>query len=299
MNPRIAETKADRVFTYINYTFLGLLTLIVLYPLIYILSASFSSTEAVAAGRVWLFPVDFSLKGYETVFNYDLIWTGYANSLFYTIVGTTINIVLTIMAAYPLSRPDFKGRNFFMFLFFFTMLFNGGLIPTYLLVKDLDLLNTRWALIIPNAMSVFNVIIARTYFKMTIPKELLESSKLEGCDDFRFIRSVVLPLSGPIIAVIALFYAVGHWNAYFNALIYLRDQALYPLQLVLQNILVQSQIDPEMMGSIDVETQQQLLGLEQLLKYSLIVVASLPVLIMYPFVQKHFVKGVMIGSIKE
>jgi len=299
MNHKIAESKGDRIFNYINYTFLAFLTIIVLYPLVFVVSASFSSTEAVAAGKVWLFPVDFSLKGYETVFNYGLVWTGYANSLFYTSVGTIINVVLTIMAAYPLSRDDFKGRNVFMFILFFTMLFNGGLIPTYLLVKDLGMLNTRWALIIPNAMSVFNVIIARTYFKTTIPKELLESAQLDGCSDFRFLRRIVLPLSGPIIAVVALFYAVGHWNAYFNALIYLRDQSLYPLQLVLQNILVQSQISPDMMGSIDVETQQQLLGLEQLLKYSLIVVASVPILIMYPFVQKHFVKGVMIGSIKE
>lgn len=299
MNHNIGETRRDRIFNYFNYFFLALITLTILYPLIFIVSASFSSTEAVSAGKVWLWPVDFSLKGYETIFNYHLIWTGYANSLFYTTVGTLINITLTILAAYPLSRSDFKGRNVFMFILFFTMLFNGGLIPTYLLVKDLGMLNTRWALMIPNAMSVFNVIIARTYFRTTIPKELLESAQLDGCSDFRFLKSIVLPLSGPIIAVITLFYAVGHWNSYFDALIYLRDQSLYPLQLVLQNILIQSQIGSDMIGSVDIETQQELIGLEQLLKYSLIVVASVPVLIMYPFVQKHFVKGVMIGALKE
>lgn len=268
-----------------------------LYPLIYIVSSSFSSADAVTAGEVWLWPVDFSLEGYKAVFAYKQIWTGYGNSLFYMIVGTFINITLTILAAYPLSRKDFYGRNFFMLLFLFTMLFSGGLIPNYLLVKELGMLNTRWAMIIPNAMSVFNVIITRTYFKMTIPDELHEAAKMDGCSDFRFLAKVVLPLSGPIIAVMGLFYAVGHWNAFFNALIYLRDQDYYPLQLVLNNILVQNEVDPEMF--IDVESQAAIAGLRELLKYSLIVVASIPVLVIYPFVQKHFVKGVMIGSLKE
>lgn len=299
MNSNIAETKGDRIFTYVIYIFLILLTLSILYPLIYVLSASFSSPEAVTAGKVWLWPVHFSLLGYKTVFNYGEVWTGYANSIFYTVVGTAINVVLTILAAYPLSRGDFRGWKFFMFLLLFTMMFNGGMIPTYLLVKHLGMLNTRWALIIPNAMSVFNVIITRTYFKTSIPKELLESAQIDGCSDFRFVRSIVLPLSGPIIAVIALFYAVGHWNAYFNALIYLRDKDLYPLQLVLQNILVQNQVNPNVMSSIDASMREKLTSLRELLKYSLIVIASVPVLAIYPFVQKHFVKGVMIGSLKE
>lgn len=295
--PGIRDTKIDRVFTTINYIILSFLLVIFLYPLIFIVSSSFSSTDAVVAGRVWLWPVDFSLEGYKAVFAYKQIWTGYGNSLFYMIVGTAINITLTILAAYPLSRKDFYGRNFFMFLFLFTMLFSGGLIPNYLLVKELGMLNTRWAMMIPNAMSVFNVIITRTYFKMTIPDELHEASKMDGCSDFRFLRSVVLPLSGPIIAVMGLFYAVGHWNAFFNALIYLRDQQLFPLQLILNNILVQNEVDPEMF--MDIESQAAIAGLRELLKYSLIVVASIPVLVIYPFVQKHFVKGVMIGSLKE
>ncbi|MEH7272933.1 carbohydrate ABC transporter permease [Neobacillus vireti] len=297
MNHSIKETKGDRLFTIVNYSVLSLLLVVFLYPLIYIVSASFSSTEAVLSGKVWLWPVDFSLEGYKAVFDYKLIWTGYANSLFYTVVGTLINIVMTILAAYPLSRDEFYGRKFFMLLFLFTMIFSGGLIPNYLLVKELGMLDTRWAMIIPGAMSVFNVIITRTYFKSTIPKELQEAAKIDGCSDFRFLWSIVLPLSGPIIAVMTLFYAVGHWNSFFNALIYLRDQDLFPLQLILNNILVQNQIDPQLLG--DMEQQAAKAGLSELLKYSLIVVASVPVLIIYPFVQKHFVKGVMIGSLKD
>lgn len=297
MNYSIKETKSDRIFTIVNYSVLTLLLVVFLYPLIYIVSASFSSTEAVLSGKVWLWPVDFSLEGYKAVFDYKLIWTGYANSIFYTVVGTVINIAMTILAAYPLSRDEFFGRKFFMLLFLFTMIFSGGIIPNYLLIKELGMLDTRWAMIIPSAMSVFNVIITRTYFKSTIPKELQEAAKIDGCSDFRFLRSVVLPLSGPIIAVMTLFYAVGHWNSFFNALIYLRDQDLFPLQLILNNILVQNQVDPSMLG--DMERQAAKAGLSELLKYSLIVVASIPVLIIYPFVQKYFVKGVMIGSLKE
>ncbi|MEK3890084.1 carbohydrate ABC transporter permease [Bacillus sp. FSL K6-3431] len=293
----IRDTGKDRIFEIVNYTILSILLIVFLYPLIFIVSSSFSSTEAVVAGDVWLFPVDFSLEGYKAVFKYKHVWTGYGNSLFYMIVGTSINIVLTILAAYPLSRKEFYGRNILMFILLFTMLFSGGLIPNYLLVKELGMLDTRWALIIPNAMSVFNVIITRTYFKMTISDELVEAAKMDGCSDFRFLRSVVVPLSGPIIAVMGLFYAVGHWNSFFSALIYLRDPELFPLQLILNNILIQNKVEAEML--IDVQREANLSGLRELLKYSLIVVASIPVLVIYPFVQKHFVKGVMIGSLKE
>ncbi|WP_045517106.1 carbohydrate ABC transporter permease [Neobacillus niacini] len=296
MNTKIGESRGDRIFTICNYIFLSLLVLSVLYPLIYVLSASLSSTKAVASGRVWLFPVEFSLLGYKTIFEYSKIWVGYGNSMFYMIVGTTVNVILTILAAYPLSRKDFYGRGIFMFLFVFTMMFNGGLIPNYLLVQDLGLLNSRWALIIPNALSVFNVIITMSFFKSTIPNELLESAQLDGCNDFKFLFKIVLPLSAPIIAVISLFYAVGHWNSYFGALIYLRDASLFPLQLILRDILVQNSVDPSMMG--DATQLANKIGLQQLLKYSLIVVSSLPVLIAYPFVQRFFVKGVMIGSLK-
>jgi len=298
LEPITRDSKSDRIFTIINYTFLSFLLVIVLYPLIFIVSSSFSSTEAVSSGRVWLWPVDFSVAGYKAVFENSSVWMGYLNSLFYMVVGTLINVTVTILAAYPLSKSkkEFRGRGIFVFMFIFTMMFNGGLIPTYLLIRDLGMLNTRWALLIPDALAVFNVIITVTFFRTTIPKELSESAQLDGCNDFKFLWKIVLPLSAPIIAVISLFYAVGHWNQYFSALIYLRDISLFPLQLILRGILTQNEIDPEMMSNY--EQMESRIGLQDLLKYSLIIVASLPVLVIYPFVQRHFVKGVMIGSVK-
>ncbi|MFD2115151.1 carbohydrate ABC transporter permease [Paenibacillus yanchengensis] len=296
MHQKIAEARGDKIFNIVNYIILSAFLITVLYPLIYILSASFSSTNAVVSGRVWLWPVEPGLQGYKAVFEYKAIWTGFYNSLIYTIAGTIINVVLTIIAAYPLSRPDFVGKNAIMFIFVFTIMFSGGLIPTYILVKDLGLLDTRWAMILPTAISVFNVIITRTYFQTNIPKEMLEAAQVDGCTDFKFLAKIVIPLSGPIVAVITLFYAVGHWNSYFNALIYLMDRTLHPLQLILRSILIQNQIDPNMITSEEDLIARQ--GLSDLLKYSLIVVATIPILIVYPFVQKHFVKGVMLGSIK-
>ncbi|GAA4877446.1 carbohydrate ABC transporter permease [Paenibacillus vulneris] len=292
----IRETKSDQVFTVVNYTILSLFLITILYPLIYVVSASISSSEAVISGKVWLWPVHPSLEGYSAVFKHKLIWSGFMNSIYYTVAGTLINVVMTILAAYPLSRKDFYGKNVFMFLFVFTMMFSGGLIPTYMLVKDLGLLNTTWSMLLPGALGVWNMIITRTYFQTTIPDELLEASQLDGCTDFQFVWKIVLPLSGPIIAVIALFYAVGHWNSYFNALIYLKKQSLYPLQLVLRDILVQNDVDMNML--MDVAEQAKREGLRELLKYSLIVVATVPLLVVYPFVQKYFVKGIMIGSLK-
>ena len=294
----IYETKSDRAFNIIDTLLLLIALIIVLYPLIYIVSSSLSTSEAVISGKVWLFPVGFDLAGYEAVFNHKRIVSGFSNSFFYMTVGTIINVTMTIMAAYPLSRKDFFGRGLWMFLFVFTMMFSGGMIPSYLLVKELGILNTRWAMILPNAMSVWNVILTRTFFQTTIPDELLEASKLDGCSDLRFIRSIVIPLSASIIAVNTLFYAVGHWNSYFNALIYLRDQEMYPLQIVLRDILIQNEIEPTQLSMYDVRDAASRESLRVRLKYSLIVVASVPLLIAYPFVLKHFVKGVMIGSIK-
>jgi putative aldouronate transport system permease protein len=292
----LKETRGDKIFSGVNYIILTLFLLTILYPLIYIFSSSFSSTDAVISGKVFLLPVEPNLEGYYAVFNHKLIWTGFMNSLFYTVTGTSINIVMTILAAYPLSRRDLYGRNVYMFLFVFTMMFAGGLIPSYLLVKDIGILNTRWAIILPGALAIWNMIITRTYFQTTIPDEMLEAAQLDGCNDFQFLGRVVIPLSGPILAVITLFYAVGHWNQFFNALIYLKTQQLYPLQLVLRDILIQNSVDASMLT--DVEDAAKREGLRELLKYSLIVVATLPVLIIYPFVQRHFVKGIMIGSLK-
>jgi putative aldouronate transport system permease protein len=295
-NANIREASTDRLFNVINYIILSLFLITVLYPLVFIVSASFSSPGAVIAGRVFLWPVEPTLDGYAAVFKHKLIWSSFGNSLIYTIVGTFINVSLTIMAAYPLARKDLFGKNLIMLLLVFTTMFNGGLIPSYLLVKDLSMLNTMWAMILPTALGVFNVIIARTYFRTTIPEEVLEAAQLDGCNDFKFVWKIVIPLSGPIIAVITLYSAVGYWNQYFNAMIYLKSPALFPLQLILRDILVQNEVDSSMLSNLAEESNRE--GLRALLKYSLIVVSSLPLMVVYPFVQKHFVKGVMIGSLK-
>lgn len=292
----IRESGGDRLFMVLVYAFLTFVLLVVLLPLLYIVSSSFSSPQAVVSGKVWLFPVQFTLDGYKAVFNNPQIGSGFLNSLFYTVVGTLINVVLTVMLAYPLARKTFHGRNIFMVLLVITMMFEGGLIPYYLVVKELNLLDTRWAMILPGALAVFQVIVARTFFQSTIPDELSEAADLDGCSDIRFIFSIVLPLSKPILAVMTLMYAVGHWNAYFDALIFLRSPDLFPLQIVLRNVLILNTIDASMVANANQMLAQQ--GLKDLLKYSLIVIASGPVLIIYPFVQKYFVKGVMIGSLK-
>lgn len=294
----IKSSNSDLLFDVGNNILLLLVFVVVLFPVLFIVSSSLSSSQAVIQGRVYFWPVGFEFIGYQAVFQHSGIGLGFLNSFLYMISGTTINVFLTIMAAYPLSRKDFKGRNIFMLIFVFTMLFNGGLIPMFLLVRDLGMINTRWAMIIPNAMAVWNVILTRTFFQHTIPDELLEASKLDGCSDARFMRSIVIPLSASIIAVNVLFYAVGHWNAYFSALIYLRSTNLYPLQIILRDILIQNQIEATQLAMYDVRDAMARESLRIRLKYSLIVVASLPVLAIYPFVQRHFVKGVMIGSLK-
>lgn len=286
----------DRIFTWVNNSLLFIVLIVLLYPLIYIFSSSFSSTDAVIAGKVRLLPVDFSLEGYEAVFKSKSIWTGYANTIKYTVIGTIINIVVTFAAAYPLSRADLKGRNFFMMLFTFTMIFNGGIVPTYLVVSGLGLVDTLGAMVLPSAMSVYFMIIAKTFFQNTIPIELQEAAEIEGCNTPQLIWYVILPLSKAIIAVLVLFYAIQHWNAYFDAMLYLTSEDNYPLQLVLRDILLRSEQNASMLS--DVVALEQSEGLKQLLKYSLIVVSSVPVLCIYPFVQKYFVKGVMIGSVK-
>ncbi|MFN8465889.1 MAG: carbohydrate ABC transporter permease [Caldilineaceae bacterium] len=292
---RIRESLGDRFFMFCVYIFLFVILVIVLYPLIYVVSSSFSSPLAVSSGRVWLWPVDFSLRGYEVAFSNPQIITGYANSLYYTIFGTLISVTLTVLVAYPLSRRTLFGRSGIMIFIVFTMIFYGGLIPTYLVVKNLGMLNTRWALLIPQALAAWQVIIARTFFQVNIPEELAEAAELDGCSDLRFLWSVVLPLSKPILAVLVLMYAVGQWNAYFDALLYLKSADLYPLQLVLRSILILNTFTSgSMEASVMIERQQ----LADLLKYSLIVVGSLPVLLIYPFAQRYFVRGMLIGSVK-
>ena len=300
---RIRSSRADRVFYAINVTILTVAFISVLYPLVFILSSSFSDPYAVLAGEVRLFPVRPTLEGYRAVLAYNDVWVGYANTIFYAVVGTAVNVVLTMMIAYPLSRKDFVGRNQLMFLFTFTMFFSGGLIPLYLVVRSLGLLNTRAALIFPTAVGVWNVIITRTFLQVTIPKELYESARIDGASNTRILLAVVVPLSGPILAVISLFYAVGHWNSFFPALIYLQSRSLWPLQMILREILVmfQPRVFDDLMQSMDEATLQALTRrefLQALLQYALIVVATLPILVAYPFVQKYFVRGIMIGAIK-
>lgn len=291
--PRIST--GDKVFYTIAYTTLTFFALLVLYPLIYILSASFSSPSAVSAGKVVLLPVEPSLRGYTEVFSYGPLLTGYRNTIFYTVVGTAINISMTMCAAFGLTRKNVPGVRVLTFMFMFTMLFSGGLIPTYLLMKDLNFINKIWVMLIPGAISVQNMIIARTFIQTSIPAELNDAATIDGCTEFTYFFKILLPLSKTIIAVLTLYYAVGHWNSYFSAMIYLRNKKLFPLQIVLREILILNQIDLSM---LDPEMEEQFRGMEDLLKYSLIVISTVPIMCVYPFVQKYFVKGVMIGSLK-
>jgi len=291
----IRKTSDEKVFDFIVYAIAAIIIIIVLYPLLFIVSASFSDPSKVLNGEVWLLPKGVTLEAYKSILHDDKIWIGYRNTILYTVVGTVINILMTILAAYPLSRPDLPGRNAVMVLITLTMFFGGGLIPTYLLIKDLGMVNTMWALIVPGAIATYNLIVMRTYFQSSIPWELQEAAHIDGCSNWRLLISIILPLSKPILAVMVLFYAVGHWNSFFPALIYLRDEALHPLQLVLREILMISQSVAFDGGGVGLEDQ---ILLAESIKFAVIIVSTLPVLIMYPFVQRHFVKGVMIGSIK-
>lgn len=286
----------DKILYFVVYTVIILFLIAILYPIIFVIAASFSEGTEVQLGHVYLWPVKPTLEGYRAVFSHKNVLIGYRNTLFYTLGGTLINVVMTVLCAYPLSRKDLPLRNFFMFLFVFTMFFGGGLIPSYLLVNSLGMVNTVWALLVPGAMSVYNMIITRTFFQNSVPTELLEAAQIDGCSDARYFFSILLPLSQAVISVIALYYAVAHWNSYFSALIYIRDSKLQPLQLILRNILLSTRVslnefeDPDLLeGKI---------GLEFLVKYALIVVSSAPIMCLYPFVQKFFAKGVMLGSVK-
>ncbi|UYO03906.1 carbohydrate ABC transporter permease [Paenibacillus sp. PSB04] len=290
------ETRSERITGIGIYVLLGVVTLIVLYPLFFVLIASVSHPGSVIRGEVWLWPKGFSLVGYERLFGNKELLRGFMNTVMYTVAGTALNVVMTVAGAYPLSRTDFKGRHFFTFLIVFTMFFGGGMIPTYLLIKNLGLLNTFWAMIIPSAVSVWNILIMRTFFQSSIPKEVQEAAFMDGCSNIKILLKVVLPLSGPVLAVMVLFYAVGHWNAYFSALLYLSDRDLYPMQLFLREILVQNQMQ-EMVDISDDTLARSLMDAEAI-KYAAVIVTNLPMLILYPFLQKYFVKGVMVGAIK-
>lgn len=288
------RSLADIWFDRVNMLLIVTGLAIIVYPLYFVVLASVTDPGAVQMTLFW--PEKFSLEGYKKILDSDNLWVGYKNSFVYAILGTIINLCLTLPAAYALSRKDMKGRSTIMLVITFTMFFSGGLIPTYLTVKELGLLDSVWAMVIPNAVGAWNLIIARTFFQSTIPDELLEAAKIDGCSDAKFFWKMVLPLSQALIAIMVLFYGVAHWNSYFNALIYLRDQELYPLQLVLRSILIENQISNDMMT--DLSSMGDRLRAAELIKYGMIIIAALPLLILYPFLQNYFVKGVMIGSIK-
>ena len=293
---KVKISTGDQMFYLISGLILTAIFLLILYPCIFVVSASFSSGTAVQSGKVILWPVDISFVGYDTVFHNVNIWKGVINSLFYTFAGTIINVTLTMLAAYPLSRKDLVGRDKLMLFFTFTMFFNGGIITNYILVSKLGLIDTRWSMLLPGAMSIYNMIIARTFLQNSIPNELLEAAELDGCTDIQYLFQVVLPLSKAVLAVLVLFYGVAHWNTYFNAMIYLRNRELFPLTLFLKEILISGQIDPSTVS--DPELAEKVSQLAGVIKYSLIVVSMVPVMIVYPFVQKYFVKGVTIGAVK-
>jgi multiple sugar transport system permease protein/putative aldouronate transport system permease protein len=290
------HSSGERAFYFFIDAILVFSLFLVAYPIIYVFSASFSSPSAIIANKVFLWPVDVTLQGYTAVFRESKVWLGYANTLFYTSVGTCINLVMTILCAYPLSRKDFGGRNIFMFIVTFTMIFSGGMLPTYIVIRQLGLINTRWAMLLPGAIGTWNVIITRTYYQSNISDELLEAAYLDGCSNFKFLLRVVIPLSAPITAVMILFYSVGHWNSYFSAFLYLTNRQLFPLQIFLREILILNQINVDLI--LDPELLAAKQGMADLLKFSLIIVASAPVWCAYPFVQKYFVRGIMVGAIK-
>lgn len=289
-----SQAPADKLFDIINYLLLGIVAVCVLYPLYFIVIASFSDPVAINNGQVAFWPVGFNTTGYQKIFENTKIWRSYSNTIFYTVVGTSINVILTMMLAYPLSRRNFFARNVILLFVMFTMYFQGGLIPTYLWMNDLHLYNTPWVMVLLPAINVFNLIIAMNFISNNIPEELYEAASIDGCSHVKFFFKIIMPLSKTLVVVLVLYYGVAHWNEFMNGLIYLRDEGLHPLQLTLRSILLQNQASG--LGDVDSIIEQQKAA--ELIKYGVIIVSTLPVLVVYPFLQKHFAKGVMVGSVK-
>ena len=295
---KIKISKQDRIYLFLVYLFLGIFTICVLYPLLYVVSCSFSDPEALVQGKVFFLPVKPGLQGYKAVFQNAKVWRGYGNTILYTVVGTAIGVAVSIIASYVLSRKEFPLHKFLSGFFMFTMFFGGGTIPTYLWLKSLGMLNTIWAIVLPGAVNVWLVMVGRTFLQSSIPEELFEAVCLDGGNYFQYFFKIILPLSKPILAVLALNFALVHWNSYYSALLYLSDAQKYPLQIVLREILIQNTIDLTSMTGVNVNSMMKNQYLSELLKYSLIIVSSVPLLVIYPFIQKYFIKGVMIGSVK-
>ena len=295
--PAVRMSKGDRIFQIVNTIFLLLLLVIVAYPLYFVVIAAFSDPDAVARGEVLLYIKGFQTQGFKFVLSDQDVIYGYCNSLLYTLVGTAINIILTMTAGYALSVP-FAGRRPIMLLMTFTMYFSGGMIPSYFLMRDIGLLNSFWVMVLPGAVSVYNTMVARTFIRSNINESLYEAAEMDGCSRIRFFISIVLPVSGVLIAIMTLFYGVGHWNSYFNAILYINDRKKFPLQLVLREILVLNQVAASDIAGQDPELLAFMQKIADTMKYALIIVSSVPVLILYPFLQKYFVKGIMVGSMK-
>lgn len=294
---------SDKTFDILNKIFVGLIVIIILYPLLFVVSASISDPLAVSTGEMWLWPVDITFDGFKMVFNNSEIWVGYRNTIIYVIVGIIVHLCLLLPSAYGLSRPNIKGKLLLMWYMLFTMLFNGGMIPTYLVVSNLGMLDTLWAIVVPGALGAWSILVTRTFFSQNVPNELVEAAKIDGASDFYIFFKIALPLSIPIIAVMSLFHGVGLWNQYFSALIYLSSRSLYPLQLILREILVLSQVTTsgegmqELAGTAGSFADQVRMGAQ--IKYAVMIVSSLPLIVVYPFIQGFFVQGVLIGSVKE
>ena len=293
---RVRKSAGDRAFDVFLYAFAVLLLGLILYPLYFIVIASVSNPSLVAGGRVWFYPVGFNVDGYKALMGLGTFWRGYRNTIAYTAAGTLIGLMVNIPAAFALSRKDLKGRSLFMVYFLITMFFNGGLIPTFLTVQNFGLYDSFWVMVLPFSVAVYNIIVARTFFQNSLPQDMWDAAQIDGCGTFQYFVRIVLPLSKAILAVIALWTAVGHWNSYFNALIYTRSPELYPLQLVLRNLLIVNEQQGAMLGSGD--AQQEALRIASLLRYAVIIVSTVPVMCVYPFLQKYFIKGMTIGAIK-
>ncbi|MBR4332474.1 MAG: carbohydrate ABC transporter permease [Clostridia bacterium] len=296
----LKRTRSDVIYDAVIFVILTIIFLLVAYPLYFVIISSFSDPVAVAGGKVVLYPVGFTLDGYNEVFKAKTVMRGFFNSLLYTAVGVSINLAVTLPTSYALSRKDFPLNKPITLFYIVTMFVGGGMMPTYLVVRDTGLLNTMWALVLPGALGVYNMIVGRTFFTTNIPSELMEAAKLDGCGNTKFFFHIVLPLSGAITAILFLYYGVGHWNSYFSALLYVSDRTKWPLQMELRNILLQNSVNMSktVMTEEQLAEKERLEALKEMMKYSLIIISSIPVLIIYPFVQKHFVKGVMIGSVK-
>lgn len=294
----VSQTRGDKVFGVINAIFIVFITIITLYPLIYVCSASISSPASVTSGRMWLWPTDITLEGYKRILKNSEIWMGYVNTIFYTVVNVVISLAVTLPAAYALTVKSLPGRKFIVFVFSVTMFFSGGMIPLYVVCRNLGLVNTLWAVILPSATSMWYIILTRTFFQSTIPHELEEASEIDGCSVFATFLRIVIPLSAPIIAVMALYFGVGRWNSYFGEMIFLRDRGKFPLQLFLREILIVATFNQENASNADAITMAEQLRIASIIKYATMIVATLPVIAAYPFIQRYFVKGVMIGSIK-